>query len=229
MIDGLSVLAVIPARGGSKGVPGKNVLPIGGRPLIEWTVTAARGSRFIDRVILSSDDDEIIAVAVGAGCDAPFRRTPALSGDDATSIDVVIDALNRTPGYDVVVLLQPTSPLRTADDIDAALERLTSSGAPSCVSVCEAGDHPWLVFSPRGERLAPYCDIPDGTSLRRQDLPPAVVLNGAIYAARVDRVRADKRLFHPGLSVAHLMPVEKSHDIDTWADVRLVDELLSSG
>jgi CMP-N,N'-diacetyllegionaminic acid synthase len=228
MIDGLSVLAVIPARGGSKGVPRKNVLPVGGRPMIAWTVAAAHGSRLLDRVILSSDDDEIIAVAQASGCEAPFRRAPALSGDDATSLDVVIDALDRVPGHDLVVLLQPTSPLRTAGDIDAALELLVSSRAPSCVSVCEAENHPWLTFAPREGRLAPYCDVQDGASLRRQDLPLALVLNGAVYAARADRVRAERRLFHPGQSVAYIMPGERSYDVDSWDDIRLVDKILSA-
>lgn len=227
MIDGLSVLAVIPARGGSKGVPGKNLQPVGGRPLIEWTIDAARGSELIDRTVLSSDDDQIIQVAKAAGCDVPFRRDPGLATDSATSIDVVQDSLDRLPGYDVVVLLQPTSPLRTAADIDAVLRLLATSGAPSCVTVCAAADHPWLTFADDDGRLTPYCDIPPDASLRRQDLPAAWVLNGAVYALRVADFRADRRLCHPGRSVAYVMPVEKSHDIDTWDDIQRVNEILS--
>ncbi len=229
MIDGLSVLAVIPARGGSKGVPGKNLRPVGGRPLIEWTIDAARGSELVDRTILSSDDDQIIRAARAAGCDVPFRRPAALATNSAASIDVLLDSLDRLPDYDVVVLLQPTSPLRTTADIDAALRLLATTGAPSCVSVCAAADHPWLTFADCDVRLTPYCEVPADASLRRQDLPPAWVLNGAVYALRVADLRADRRLVHPGRTAAYVMSIEKSHDIDTWDDIRLVNNILSAG
>mgnify|MGYP003462782716 FL=1 len=108
MIDGLRVLALIPARGGSKGLPGKNIRPVGGRPLLTWTIHAARTSRYVDRLVLSSDDPAIIAVAEHEGCEVPFRRDAALATDEASSADVVLDAIGRLPGHDVVVLLQPT-------------------------------------------------------------------------------------------------------------------------
>src|SRR4051812_34752800 len=129
MIDGKSVLGLIAARGGSKGVPGKNIFVVNGRPLIQWSIDAARASRYIDRLILSSDDSAIMEVASNAGCEVPFRRDAALASDDANAIDVVADALMRLPGYDMVVLLQPTSPLRIAADIDGAIELLVSSEA----------------------------------------------------------------------------------------------------
>lgn len=227
MIGGRRVLAVIPARGGSKGVPGKNIHPIGGRPLIGWTIAAANASIHVDRAIVTSDDDGIMAVAREEGGDVPYRRDAALATDDATSVDVVLDALQRVPGYDVVVLLQPTSPLRTAADIDAALRLMIRQEAESCVSVCEASEHPWLMFRPDGEeRLSPYCAAPDGASLRRQDLPPAYVLNGAIYAIDAMRLKATRKFFEPGRTAAYVMPIEKSHDIDTWDDIRRVDDIL---
>ena len=114
MIGDRSVLAVITARGGSKGLPRKNLLPFRGAPLIAWTIRAAQAANSIDRLILSSDDPEIIETAHSLGCEAPFRRTPDLSSDTAASVDVLLDAAARVPGYDIVVLLQPTSPLRTA-------------------------------------------------------------------------------------------------------------------
>lgn len=227
MINNLSVLAIIPARGGSKGVPKKNIAPVGGRPLIEWTISAAKQSHCVDRVILSSDDADIIAVAKAAGCEVPFVREPFLSSDTATSIDVLLDALNRVSGYDIVILLQPTSPLRTTEDIDAALKLFVNSDAPSCVSVCEAPSHPWLTFAHKNGRLHSYCEEPTNASTRRQDLPPAFVLNGALYLAYIDRVRSDRTLFHPGLSIAYVMPGERSCDIDTWDDLKTADELLS--
>ena len=122
MIGNRKVLAVIPARGGSKALPGKNILTINGRPLIDWSIAAARGSRFVDRVVLSSDDDAIMAAAAACGCEVPFRRPTDLATDAASTIDVVLHALDALPGYDVVMVLQPTSPLRTAGDIDAACQ-----------------------------------------------------------------------------------------------------------
>jgi N-acylneuraminate cytidylyltransferase len=227
MLGSKKVLGIIPARGGSKGVSGKNIVQVGGHPLIEWTILAAKASRHLDRVILSSDDEGIINIAQRAGCEAPFRRSAALSTDEATSVDVVIDALDRVPGYDVAVLLQPTSPLRTADDIDAALQNLLASRGPSCASVCAASEHPYLMFSRKEDgRLRAYLQTPETTSLRRQDLPPAFILNGAIYAAEVDWIYTQRRLFLDGVTSAYVMPGERSHDIDTWEDVELTNELL---
>lgn len=228
MIGSRRVLAVIPARGGSKGVPGKNIQSVGGRPLIAWTIAAAKASTCIDRTILSSDDPAIIEVALEHGCEVPFKRSADLATDTATSVDVVLDALARTPGYDIVVLLQPTSPQRTAEDIDAVLDLLERTGAPSCASVCEAQDHPWLVFARDGEgRLQPFFLPPEPVSLRRQDLPPAYVLNGAVYAIRTDTLIARRSFFEPGVTVPFVMPIEKSLDVDTWSDIRRADEILS--
>lgn len=229
MIGGRRVLAVIPARGGSKGVPGKNIQPVGGRPLIAWTVAAAKASRYVDRVILSSDDPDIMDAARAAGCEAPFVRPDALATDEADSVDVVLDALERVPGYDIVVLLQPTSPLRVTEDIDGALDRMIEGGASSCVSVSEASDHPWLTFSQdEAGALRAFCNPGDGVSLRRQDLPPAYVLNGAIYAVDVARLRATRRFLEPGLTAAWVMPAERSLDIDTWDDISRADMALSA-
>src|SRR5687767_5058839 len=181
MIGARRVLAVIVARGGSQGLPGKNILPIAGRPLLAWTIDAARAARSIDRTILSSDDEAIIAAARGCGCEVPFRRPAELATDTATAVDVVLHALDNVSEYDVVVLLQPTSPLRTAADIDAACAQLAASGAPSCVSVCMAEQSPYWMYRLNGSRrLEPLLEAPTGAT-RRQDLPPVYVLNGAIY------------------------------------------------
>lgn len=225
MIDGQSVLAIITARGGSKGVPGKNIMPIAGRPLIQWSIDAARKSHHVDRLILSSDDAAIIEVAKGVGCDVPFVRDASLATDKASSMDVVADALRRVPGHDIVVLLQPTSPLRTAADIDGALTRLIESGAPACVSVREADDHPYWTFRlGSAGRLARFAE-PDGDVQRRQDLPPAWCLNGAVYVARVDWfMRA--RTFLSDETVGFPMPADRSLDIDTFADIEQLNLLL---
>lgn len=220
MIQGKSVLALITARGGSKGVPGKNILPVGGKPLIQWTIDAARASRYIDRLILSSDDDAIMAAAAAGGCEVPFRRSADLASDTASSIDVVMDALERMPGHDIVVLLQPTSPLRNAADIDGTLERLLNTGAPSCVSVRAAEEHPYWTFRTDDDgRLLRYAEPPAGLPTRRQDLPEAWCLNGAVYAAHAGWF-VENRSFLTAQTVGHPMPAERSLDIDTPADVQ---------
>lgn len=217
MIGARRVLGLIPARGGSKGLPGKNILPVAGRPLLAWTVDSGRGSRCIDRLVLSSDDEAIIAAARACGCEAPFRRPPALASDTAATIDVVLHALDELPDHDVVVLLQPTSPLRTGEDIDAACERFAASGAPACVSVSPVEQSPyWMYRLGDNHALEPLLEAPAGAT-RRQDLPPVYALNGAVYVADTAWLRRS-RTFVTRETVAHVMPAERSIDIDTAAD-----------
>lgn len=214
------VLALITARGGSKGLPRKNVLLAGGKPLVAWTVDAAISAECVERVVLSSDDHEIMDAARSAGCDVPFCRPAHLASDVATSIDVVLHALDQLPGYQYVLLLQPTSPLRTAADIDAAFELMIESGAPSCVSVCDVDQSPyWMYRVVEGNKLQRLLPDVDRVT-RRQDLPPTYALNGAIYIAQIDWLRANKS-FLGVETVAYLMPKERSLDIDTAQDFEL--------
>ena len=220
MIGARKVLALIPARGGSKGLPGKNIVPVAGRPLLAWSVDAARGARSVDRVVLSSDDETIMNAALACGCEVPFRRPSRLATDTATTIDVVMHALDALPGYDVVVVLQPTSPLRTAADIDAACERLAASGAPACVSVSPVEQSPYLMYRiGAGHALLPIVETPAGAT-RRQDLPLVYVLNGALYVADVAWLRSSHN-FVTEETVAHVMPATRSMDIDTLADLEM--------
>ena len=216
MIGDRKVLAVITARGGSKGLPGKNIRPLGGLPLICWTIQAAKASRYIDRTILSSDDPAIMDVATDLGCDVPFARSSTLASDDATSIDVVLDALERVPGYDVVVLLQPTSPLRSANDIDGTIALLES--ASSAVSATSALTHPWLAYRPDQSGLLSSYVAQADAGFRRQDLPPALMLNGAVYAADVKWLKRERSFLRDGQTRAWAMPPERSIDIDTLDD-----------
>lgn len=228
MISGRSVLAVITARGGSKGLPRKNLAPFRGEPLIAWTIKAAQAAVGIDRLILSSDDDEIIEVARSLGCEAPFRRAPELASDTATSVDVVLDAVDRAPGYEIVVLLQPTSPLRTSADVEGTLAVMARTGAPSVVSVSEAPCHPYLIYGhdPDG-RLAPFVEKPPALGWRRQDLPPAFRINGAVYAADVAWLRARRAMVLAGETAGYEMPVERSIDIDTLEDLQAAERASS--
>lgn len=220
------VLAIIPARGGSKGLPRKNILPAGGLPLIAWTIEAATQAKCVSRVIVSSDDDEIIAAALKYGGEAPFKRKLELATDTSTSMDVVFDALDRVPGYDYVMLLQPTSPLRTASDIDTAFSMMCDLRAPACVSVCLVEASPyWMYRFQEQSRLQGILEIPEGVT-RRQDLPQVYSLNGAIYIAKTDWLRVH-RSFMSAETIGYVMPNERSIDIDTPDDYRKLSELLN--
>jgi N-acylneuraminate cytidylyltransferase len=218
------VLGVIPARGGSKRLPRKNVRPLAGKPLIAWTIEAARGSRYLDRVVLSSDDAEIIRVARQWNCEAPFVRPAELASDEAPGVGPVLHAVQALPDYALVVLLQPTSPLRTSADIDACIEACVERGAPACVSVCAAQENPhWMFTLDAGGRLSPVMSgkLPD----RSQDLPPAYLLNGAVYVARTDWLR-ERREFISPQTVAYVMPADRSTDIDDADDLRHAESLM---
>ena len=217
MIAGQRVLAVIPARGGSKGIPGKNLRTAAGRPLIVWTIEAARGAPSIDLAIVSTDDDSIATVASAAGCLVPFKRPKDLASDTATTTDVVIHALDHFPDYQVVMVLQPTSPLRSADQIEAAVGLFAESGAPACVSVRAVDDSPYWMYRMHADgRLDPVIDSP-ALICRRQDLPAVYSLNGAIYIAKTDWFRRT-RSFLSRETIGFPMPTHSSLDIDTQSD-----------
>lgn len=217
MIAGLRVLGLIPARGGSKGLPGKNILRVEGRPLLAWSVDAALASHCVDRTVLSSEDEAIIATARECGCDVAYRRPAELATDTATSIEVVLHALDELPGHDLVVLLQPTSPLRTAADIDAACEMLVARQAPACVSVTAVEQSPyWMYRIDARQVLDPIVDSP-AEAVRRQELPPVYVLNGAVYVARSEWLRRT-RSFVTRDTLGYVMPAARSIDIDTAED-----------
>lgn len=225
MYQGKKILGLVVARGGSKGLPRKNVLPVCGKPLIGWTIDAAKQSSLLDRLVLSSDDSEIIDVASEWGCEVPYRRDKALANDTATSVDVVIDCLQRLSGFDYVVLLQPTSPLRNTEDIDSAIRKCLDNGAPACVSLSEAKESPYWMYS-LTERGA-VSPILDSRYERRQDLPPVFVLNGAVYVADVQWF-LQHRSFLSSETVGYVMPSERSLDIDTAADFDQLKVVLQS-
>src|SRR5690349_12171236 len=147
MIQDKSILAIIPARGGSKSIPYKNLAPLVGKPLIAWTIEEAKKSKYIDRLILSSEDEQIIKTAKAYGCEAPFIRPAELSLDETPGIAPVLHALKEIKEhYDYILLLQPTSPLRTAEDIDKALEFALENGAAFCVSITVPDKSPYWMY-----------------------------------------------------------------------------------
>lgn len=151
MIDNKRVLAIIPARGGSKGVTRKNIRNLAGMPLIAWTIEEAKKSKYIDRLILSSEDNEIIETAKEYGCDIPFVRPVHLAEDTTSGIEPVLHALKEIVGYDYVILLQPTSPLRIVEDIDGCIENLIETKSPACVSVTEPTNSPYWMYTVNSE------------------------------------------------------------------------------
>lgn len=226
MLDNKRVLAVIAARGGSKGLPGKNLADAGGKPVIAWSIESAKQSRYIDRLILSSDDSNIIGVAESWGCEAPFVRPKELAGDTARIEDALIHALDALEEqYDYLVLLQATSPLRAAEDIDSCLELCRTTGAPACVSVTRPDKSPyWMYRISEDGRMQRLLD--DGAEhSRRQDLPEIYAVNGAVYVAEVPWFR-DYRGFVSAETRAHVMPAERSVDIDERRDLLLLRALL---
>jgi CMP-N-acetylneuraminic acid synthetase len=224
MIAGKKVLAVIPARGGSKEVPRKNIRDLGGKPLLAWTIEAAQGARYIDRVVLSSEDPEIIDIARKWGCEVPFVRPAVLSGDEIPAVDPALHAVSILPGYDYLVLLQPTSPLRRSADIDGCIELCQQLGARSCVSVTKPDKHPFLMYTlDSGGGMHPLLNR--NVTARRQDLPVVYALNGSIYVCETTHLVAT-RSFVDEQSVAYVMDRQFSVDIDSELDFTLADALI---
>jgi N-acylneuraminate cytidylyltransferase len=226
MIEDKTVLAIVPARGGSKRIPGKNLREVGGKPLLAWTIEEAQKSRYIDRLILSSEDDEITRIAQAWGCEVPFKRPIELAQDETPGVDPVLHALAVLPGYDYVVLLQPTSPLRRASDVDLCLEKCLTSKAAACVSVSEAEDSPYWMYTISSEgNLSKLIETSDSFT-RKQDLPKVYKLNGAVYVAQCHWL-SKKKSFLSDQTIAHVMPQERSIDIDTELDLQLVSLLMA--
>jgi CMP-N,N'-diacetyllegionaminic acid synthase len=229
MIGDSSVLGVICARGGSRGLPGKNLAQLGGRPLIAWSIEAALNAHSVDRVIVSSDDQAIIAAAVEHGAEAPFVRPAELAADDTPGALPVAHALRTLKEqYDYVVLLQPTSPFRAAEDVDGAVALCAEAGTPAVVTVVAAHTSPYWTFLLDGAGLLKPV-VPASTPLlRRQDLPPTYELNGAVYVARVDWFLSHETFLAPGTR-AFVMPSERSLDIDTALDLLVARAIVKSG
>lgn len=225
----MSFLGFITARGGSKGIPRKNLVPLGGKPLIRHTVDAARGSRSLDRVFLSSDDAEIIAFCRGLGLDVPYVRPAELARDDSPVIDCVLhglDWLKAEQGHEpeAVVLLQPTSPLRTAADIDGAIEAFRTSGAESLVTVSEMAEHPFECIKRTAGGWA-FLDRPKRQATRRQDYGDTefLFMNGAVYVNSVAFLRRERRFVLEGRTALHVVSRECGLDIDTPFDLALCE------
>ncbi len=220
----VKTFALIPARGGSKGIHRKNIKLIAGKPLIVWTIEAALRSSLLDAVVVSTDDPEIADVARYAGAQVPFMRPAELAQDTTPGLDPVMHAIDQLPLFDSVLLLQPTSPLRTTNDIDACIRLAMDKISPSVVSVSAADTHPyWTYRLTEDQTLRRFIDTEP--IARRQDLPPAYTLNGALYFAEVNWLRHCGSLV--GIeTIGYLMPRERSVDLDTPLDWKFAELLL---
>lgn len=227
----MTPLYIIPARGGSKGIPHKNIKPLGGRPLIAYAIDGARGAGADDRhIILSTDDPAIAETARSLGLPVPYMRPAALATDTAGSREVILDAMDWADSqgiaYDCVVLLQPTSPFRTTDDILGALAAYTP-GADMVVSVCESASNPYYnMFETDAEG---YLEISKGDGLitRRQDAPRVWEYNGAVYVINPQSIRA-MAMGAFRRRIPYVMPAERSVDLDTPADWLIAETMLAA-
>jgi CMP-N,N'-diacetyllegionaminic acid synthase len=233
----IKILGVIPARAGSKGVPGKNIRMLAGKPLIAYTIESALKSSMITDVVVSTDSEEIKTVAEQYGVEVPFLRPAALASDTALAVPTIQHALQemeqyKKVKYDYVAMLQPTSPLKTAEDIDAALNQLIKEDADGIISVVTVdNNHPMKMKKFLGEGgksglLVDY-EAPPYENCPRQFLPPVFMVNGALYATKRD-VFMEIGSFKGNKCIGYIMPMDKSVNIDTELDFILAEHMLKN-
>ena len=226
----MQVLGVIPARGGSKAIPGKNLADLGGLPLLHWTAMSALRSG-LHRVVLSTDDPSIAQSGRDVGLDVPFIRPDELATDDASSIDVALHALhsvNADHAYEAVMLLQPTTPFRSTEDIDRAIEILTSTDADSVISLVDVGGHhPARMKRVEDGRIIDPPFAEEQENQPRQQLEPFAIRNGAIYLTRTATL--ERGSFRGDDARALMMPAERSVNIDVPLDLTLARALVAEG
>lgn len=227
---GLMILGLIPARGGSKGLPRKNILPLAGKPLIAHTILVARESKALDRVVVSTDDQEIADVAKWHGADVPFYRPADLAKDDTSVFPALLHAITwlsehegYNPGY--VMLLQPTSPFRTVEDIQGTVSLAVRKQADAVVSVSAVRQHPYWMkqITEDGKLISQY--PPAHAAFRRQDLPTLYVPNGAIYLV-LRSVLLERQTFYTERTYGYVIPGERSLDIDNPWDLYVAELIL---
>ena len=231
MFKSKTFLALIPARSGSVRLPRKNLLNLSGKPLIAWSIETALKSKYIDRIVVSTDDPEIAETSKRFGADVPFLRPPELATNDAKSIDVVIHALRyletKLERFDYLLLLQPTSPMRTADHIDSAVEFLSEARIDAVIGVTEV-DHPteWTNILPSDLSMDKFFDR-NWIERCSQDLPTRYRINGALYLCNCERILKEKSMFFRNNVKAFVMDRAASVDIDTQFDLTIAQYLLS--
>lgn len=215
------ILALIPARGGSKGLPHKNIRLLMGKPLIAWTIKQAKNSKYLDRLIVSTDDIKIANISKKYGAEVPILRPKKLATDKATLMDLMAHIIKwmemKGNPYDLIMVLQPTSPLRRSEDIDATIKLLFAKNAQAIVSVCESEHHPYGAnILPENGCMGVFIR-PEVVNKNRQELPIFYRINGAIYLAYRHYLKENKQ-FLGKKTYAYIMPAERSVDIDSKLD-----------
>lgn len=226
MFKNKTFLAIIPARGGSKRLPRKNILDLAGKPLIAWSIEAGLRSKYIDRTVVSSDDDDILTISKYYNADA-IQRPRELASDSATTFDAIKHAIESFSQYDYIILLQPTSPLRDNNHIDEAIELLMAKDAEAIVSVCET-DHSPLWSNTLSKDGNMYGFLRDEIKNKRsQDLEKYYRVNGAIYICNTAKLLEEKTFFINDSIFAYKMDRKSSVDIDEEIDFKLANLLLT--
>lgn len=224
------MIGVITARGGSKGLPRKNILRLAGKPLVAYTIEAALGASLLDRFVVSTDDEEIARVSRQYGADVPFLRPQELAQDETSIYPTLIHAVQWLGQHekwhaDYILLLQPTSPLRTSTDIDGAIRLALERDADGVVSLSEVKQHPYQMKRLTEDGSIRHF-IPQSKAIdRRQELPPVYAVNGAIYLVKRS-VLLEQETFYTERTYAYLMPPERSLDIDSRWDFHLAELVL---
>ena len=228
MLEGKTFLAIIPARGGSKRLPRKNILDLAGKPLIAWSIESALKSKYIGKVIVSSDDDEILQISQNFGADL-IKRPQELATDISASFDAIKHTINETQLYDYIVLLQPTSPLRNNTHIDEAIQTLIRKGADAIISVCEMDHSPlWSNTLPEDGSMSHFIRE-EVKNKRSQDLDDYYRLNGAIYICKTDLLLKEETFFIKENIYAYKMDRKSSIDIDEKIDFKLAEFFIKDG
>lgn len=229
MLENYQITALIPARGGSKRLPGKNIKPLCGKPLIAWSIEAALASKYIDHVVVSTDDEEIKQISEQFGAEVPFIRPSNLANDMASSFDVVkhtIDSLNINQPNQLIVLLQPTSPLRLTEEINQALEFFINKNAKGVVSISETEHSPlWTNTLPESGSMLDFIR-PEAQGKRSQDLPKFYRLNGSIYIYDTLSLFEQGKFFFDKDVYGFITSSETAVDIDTTLDFIIAETIL---
>ena len=228
MYKNKKILAVIPARGGSKGIPSKNIIEVGGKPLIQYTIDCAKHSKYIDRAVISTDSEEIKRVSIKCGGDVPFMRPKELALDTSKTIDCIVHAVNTLKEigetYDYVMIIQNTVPLRKSWHVDESIEKLIDSNERSLVSVTEVEQHPILMRTINEDGTVKNL-LPMSSTMRRQDFPKFYKVDGAIAIQKIDKEFNLNTSINDG-RLAYIMDSKYSTDIDSYIDIKVIEYYL---
>jgi CMP-N,N'-diacetyllegionaminic acid synthase len=232
VISDKKILAIVPARAGSKGLPGKNVKSLLGKPLVGWSIDAGKNSKYIDDLIVSTDSEEIASQSREFGAEVPFIRPSEFSTDTASSIDVILHSVDwlaeHKRNYEIVVLLEPTSPLRETVDIDQAIELMHEHSATSVVSICcTESMHPMFMFHLNSNGILSPFSGNHPNNLRRQDINPIYFIDGTIYCSSIETLKFNRGFYHEK-TYGYVVPKWKSLEIDDDDDFVMVEALMKA-